>query len=175
MKTFDQPRLAVVMLMMRRHEKDFMLRGDEKYGDELATRAGEFKDELVNAELPDDAKAEIKKLIDSYKQSFLAYEAGAGTLNDETTDLAQIYDRMRPTLNAVRKAADDRLAAVRADLGTARDYVFWSICITIAIVIGAALLFGRWMSAPMIRMVAAMEHLAQGDLDREVTKVNRRD
>jgi methyl-accepting chemotaxis protein len=56
-----------------------------------------------------------------------------------------------------------------------RGYVFWSICITIAIVIGAALLFGRWMSAPMIRMVAAMEHLAQGDLDREVTKVNRRD
>jgi methyl-accepting chemotaxis protein len=175
LKTFDQPRLAVLMLMMRRHEKDFMLRGDEKYGDELTTRAGEFKTELAKAELPDDAKAEIGKLIDSYKQSFLAYEMGASTLNDETTDLAQIYDRMRPTLNAVRKAADDRLAAVRADLETVRGYVFWSICITIAIVIGAALLFGRWMSAPMIRMVAAMEHLAQGDLDREVTKVNRRD
>ena len=35
LKKFDQPRLAVLMLMMRRHEKDFMLRGDEKYGDEL--------------------------------------------------------------------------------------------------------------------------------------------
>jgi methyl-accepting chemotaxis protein len=175
LKAFDQPRLAVLMLMMRRHEKDFMLRGDEKYGDELTTRAGEFKTELAKAELPDDAKAEIGKLIDSYKQSFLAYEAGASTLTDETTDLAQIYDRLRPTLNAVRKAADDRLAEVRADLDTVRRYVFWSICITIAIVIGAALLFGRWMSAPMIRMVAAMEHLAQGDLDREVTKVNRRD
>jgi methyl-accepting chemotaxis protein len=175
LKTFDQPRLAVLMLMMRRHEKDFMLRGDEKYGDELTTRAGEFKTELAKAELPDAAKAEIGKLIDSYKQSFLAYEAGASTLTDETTDLAQIYDRLRPTLNAVRKAANDRLAAVRADLETVRGYVFWSIWITIAVVIGAALLFGRWMSAPMIRMVAAMEHLATGDLDRVVTKVNRRD
>jgi methyl-accepting chemotaxis protein len=106
-------------------------------------RASEFKAELAKAELPDEAKAEITKLIDTYKQSFLAYEAGASTLNDETTDLAQIYDRLRPVLNAVRKAADDRLAAVRADLETVRAYVFWSICITIAIVIGAALLFGR--------------------------------
>ena len=39
----DQPRLTVLMLMMRRHEKDFMLRGDEKYGDELRTRVSEFK------------------------------------------------------------------------------------------------------------------------------------
>ena len=28
LKKYDQPRLAVLMLMMRRHEKDFMLRGD---------------------------------------------------------------------------------------------------------------------------------------------------
>ncbi|MBV8926986.1 MAG: methyl-accepting chemotaxis protein [Bradyrhizobium sp.] len=175
LKTFDQPRLSVLMLMMRRHEKDFMLRGDEKYGDELTTRASEFKTELAKAELPDEAKAEIAKLIDVYKMSFLAYMAGASTLSDETTDLTQIYDRLRPALNAVRKAADDRLGAVRADLATVRGYVFWSICITIAAVIGAALLFGRWMSAPMIRMVAAMEHLAKGDLDSEVTKVNRRD
>lgn len=35
LKAFDQPRLAVLMLMMRRHEKDFMLRGDDKYSDEI--------------------------------------------------------------------------------------------------------------------------------------------
>ena len=44
LKTFDQPRLAVLMLMMRRHEKDFMLRGDEKYGDELIKRAERVRD-----------------------------------------------------------------------------------------------------------------------------------
>ena len=41
------------MLMMRRHEKDFMLRGDEKYGDELTKRVGEFLTELAKADLPD--------------------------------------------------------------------------------------------------------------------------
>jgi hypothetical protein len=36
---FEQP-LAV--LMMRRHEKDFMLRHDRKYGDDLKERASGF-------------------------------------------------------------------------------------------------------------------------------------
>ncbi|WP_439402593.1 hypothetical protein ACNJYA_09260 [Bradyrhizobium sp. DASA03068] len=30
-----QPRLTILMLMMRRHEKDFILRGEERYGDQL--------------------------------------------------------------------------------------------------------------------------------------------
>jgi methyl-accepting chemotaxis protein len=175
LKTFDQPRLAVLMLMMRRHEKDFMLRGDEKYGDELKKRASEFSAELKKADLPDEAKAEITKLMDTYKTSFLAYMAGQSTLVEETADLAQIYDRLKPNLNAVRKAADERLVAVRGELESVRWYVFGSICFTVLVVIAAALLFGRWLSAPLIRMVEAMEHLAKGDLDREVARVVRRD
>ena len=117
LKTFDQPRLAVLMLMMRRHEKDFMLRGDEKYGDELTTRASEFKTALAKADLPDDEKAEIGKLIETYKTSFLAYMAGQSTLIDETTDLAQIYDRLRPALEC---GAQGRRRPARRGQGRAR-------------------------------------------------------
>ena len=113
LKTFNQPRLAVLMLMMRRHEKDFILRGDEKYGDELGKRAGEFLTELKTSELPDDAKAEIAKLVQSYKASFLAFMAGQSTLTEEAEDLGQIYDRLRPALTAVRKSADERLKPSR--------------------------------------------------------------
>src|SRR5262245_42319560 len=38
----DQPRLLATMLMMRRHEKDFMLRRDSKYGGDMKKRASEF-------------------------------------------------------------------------------------------------------------------------------------
>src|ERR1700752_610536 len=109
LKTFDQPRLSVLMLMMRRHEKDFMLRGDEKYGDELRKRADEFTAELKQADLPDDAKADITKLLDTYKSSFLSYMVGQGTLLEEAAALAQIYDRLRPKLEKVRRPADQRL------------------------------------------------------------------
>jgi len=166
LKTFDQPRLSVLMLMMRRHEKDFILRGDEKYGDELKKRAGEFLVELQKTDLPADAKAEIVKLVDTYKTSFLSYMAGQSTLVEEAEDLAQIYDRMRPNLNGVRKAAGERLEAVKADLAEVRRYVFWSILVTVATMMAAALWFGRRVTAPLMKMVEAMDGLARGDLDR---------
>jgi methyl-accepting chemotaxis protein len=175
LKTFDQPRLAVLMLMMRRHEKDFMLRGDEKYGDELTKRVGEFLTELAKADLPDDAKAEIKKLIDSYKSSFLAFMASQSTLTEEAEDLAQIYDRLRPNLEVVRNAAAKRLEAVRDDLLVLRRFVVWSIGVTVAVMIITAFWFGRRLTAPLVRMVQAMEHLAEGDLDRRIEQIERRD
>jgi methyl-accepting chemotaxis protein len=70
LKKYDQPRLGNLMLTMRRHEKDFMLRGDEKYGDELRKRADEFSIELAKADVPAESKAEIIRLVDIYKTSF---------------------------------------------------------------------------------------------------------
>jgi methyl-accepting chemotaxis protein len=175
LKKYDQPRLAVLMLMMRRHEKDFMLRGDEKYGDELRKRADEFSVELAKADLPADNKTEISKLVGVYKASFLAFMAGQSTLTEEAEDLAQIYERLRPSLLAVRKAADERLEAVKTELASVQQYVFWSICGTVLMMVIAALLFGRWLSTPLVTMARAMERLAQGDLDSEIEPVNRRD
>jgi methyl-accepting chemotaxis protein len=175
LKTFDQPRLAVLMLMMRRHEKDFMLRGEEKYGEELKKRASEFLTELEKADLPAQAKAEIVKLVDTYKTSFLAFMAGQGTLVEEAEDLAQIYDRLRPNLNAVRNAAGERHEAVKAELAEVRRFVFWSICITVAIMMAAALWFGRRLTAPLVKMVEAMDGLARGELDRPLERLDRRD
>ena len=175
LKKFDQPRLAVLMLMMRRHEKDFMLRGDEKYGDELRKRVDEFSVELAKADLPPAEKVEIAKFIDVYKMSFMAYMAGQSTLIEEAADLAQIYDRLRPSLIAVRNAADERLKTVKADLDLVRNYVFWSICGTVLMVAVMALLFGRWLSTPLVRMASAMENLAHGDLDSRLEPFDRRD
>src|SRR3984957_14541244 len=140
LKKYDQPRLAILMLMMRRHEKDFMLRGDEKYGDELSKRADEFSIELAKADIPAESKAEIGKLVDVYKTSFLAFMAGQSTLIEEAADLAQIYERLRPSLIAVRKAADERLEAVKTELASVQQYVFWSICGTVLMMVIAALL-----------------------------------
>jgi methyl-accepting chemotaxis protein len=175
LKKYDQPRLAVLMLMMRRHEKDFMLRGDEKYGDELRKRADEFSAELKKADLPAETKAEISKLVDVYKTSFLAFMAGQTTLTEEAADLAQIYDRMRPTLVAVRSATNERLDSIKTELASVQRYVSWSICITALLAAALALLFGRWLSTPLGKMARAMEGLSQGDLDSRIESIVRRD
>jgi methyl-accepting chemotaxis protein len=175
LKTYDQPRLANLMLMMRRNEKDFMLRGDEKYGDELRKRADEFSIELAKANIPAESRAEISKLVDAYKTSFLAFMAGQSTLIEEAADLAQIYDRSRPILVAVRNATDERLASVKAELASVKRYVFWSICLTVLVMATSAYLLGRRLSTPLVKMATAMDLLAQGDLDSKIDPINRRD
>jgi methyl-accepting chemotaxis protein len=175
LKQFDQPRLAVLMLMMRRHEKDFMLRGDEKYGDELDKRSDEFAIELAKTDLPASTKTEITTLIKAYRSSFIAYMAGQTTLSEEAADLAQIYERLRPTLSAVRKAADEHLETVRAMDKATQQAIFWAICVTMATVAIAALLFGRWLSTPLVKMAAAMQDLAQGNIDAPIARFERRD
>jgi methyl-accepting chemotaxis protein len=101
--------------------------------------------------------------------------AGQSTLAEEAADLAQIYDRMRPTLTAVRKAADERLEQVKSELATLQRAMLWAICVTIGTVALFALLFGRQLSTPLIKMAAAMERLANGDLDDKPERFDRRD
>jgi methyl-accepting chemotaxis protein len=175
LKKHDQPQLSILMLMMRRHEKDFMLRGEEKYGDQLEKRFDEFSEELAKSQLPTATKDDIKKLMQTYRQSFLAYMVGQTTLTEEADDLTQIYERIKPTLGAVRKAADERLVLERNELASVQAYVFYSICITIGAVGLFAFLFGRWLSTPLIRMAGAMEALTQGELDGKLEQIHRKD
>jgi methyl-accepting chemotaxis protein len=175
LKQLDQPKLAVLMLMMRRHEKDFMLRGDEKYGGELKKRVTEFAAEMAKTDIPDSAKAEITKLIDTYQTSFIAFMTGQTSLNEEAADLAQTYGRLRPTLIAVRQAADDKLAAVQAELASRRQVLLIATGLTVVAALLAAFLFGKALSMPLVRMAASMKLLAEGDLDHETEHFNRKD
>jgi methyl-accepting chemotaxis protein len=175
LKASSQQRLTILMLMMRRHEKDFMLRGDEKYGDELQKRAQEFNAALNDAEMPDAAKAGIRKLIETYRMSFLGYVAGQSALSEEATDLTQIFDRLRPLLFTVRQAADARVAAARAELSTLRQGVLWATAGIIALVAVITVLVGRALSRPLIAMTREMDRLAAGDLDADVVQWRRRD
>lgn len=63
--------IMVTLLMCRRHEKDYMLRGKTKYVDRLTARVAKLKERVIAAELTPDVLAKI----DSYHQGFLTLVA----------------------------------------------------------------------------------------------------
>ena len=71
--------LLITMLTMRRHEKDFMLRRDRKYGDDMKKRNAEFVAGLDAANIPESAKAELKQKLADYQRDFGVDGAGAET------------------------------------------------------------------------------------------------
>ncbi|WP_139482227.1 methyl-accepting chemotaxis protein [Bradyrhizobium ivorense] len=175
LKELNQPRLTTLMLMMRRHEKDFILRGEDKYGDQLVDQESVFETALAQANLPEEAKSRILELIRAYKSSFVAFMVTQQALNDQVDDLGQIYDRVRPALVKIMAAAGARsqVAEVRAE--EIRQTLIWVIGLSTVLVGLTALLFGQRIAKTVASMTAAMRQLGEGRFDVVLPGLGRKD
>jgi methyl-accepting chemotaxis protein len=159
--------LLVPMLMMRRHEKDFMLRRDRKYGDDMKKRASEFVAEVGNANIPEAAKAELKQKLADYQRDFFAWFETALTLAGELKATSESFAAVEPVIDAVSRSVNEiRVEAERSNT-TMRDNIRQQMEIAILLiafaVLGAGFFIGRSVSNPMSAMRAAMIELANGN------------
>ncbi|WP_407520562.1 methyl-accepting chemotaxis protein [Methylobacterium oryzisoli] len=175
----DQPRLSVLMLMMRRHEKDFMLRGEEKYADELRDRAAAFGPALAASPLPDSVKAELADLLRTYEQTFLGYTVGADTLKEEAADLAGIYARLQALIAEIHQAVSAVYERGQSEIALSRaattERMWWAIGLTMLCAGLLSLWVRQRISSPLTLMAQAMERIAGGDLGASVPRLRRRD
>jgi len=170
-----QSRLSILMLMMRRDEKDFILRGDEKYGNEFGKWRSEFGDALAAAGLAAGVQSELSSLMKSYNDSFVSFMVAQSSLNDEVDDFATVFQRNRPTLDALVKAADERHQLSEARVTELRQTLRWTI-VGATLCIGLiAVYFGQRIAKSIARMTHAMQGLASGDFDVVLPGLGRRD
>jgi methyl-accepting chemotaxis protein len=165
---FNDPVLANKMLMMRRHEKDFMLRRNVKYVEELKKRTGEFSALLAESALPAEVKGGISQKLSAYAEDFYAWAAVAGQVAREEKTIVQTYANIEPQLDAARQSAGQaRVEAENAaNAAASRMALTMEIAIlaTIAAVGIAVFLIGRGISTAITQMSDAMRQLARGDL-----------
>lgn len=125
----DQIGLTNLMLLMRRLEKDFMLSGEDKFSDQFDKRHDEFDDALKAAPLPDATRDELAALMKAYGESFAAYSVTQSTLNDEVTDFATVFQRNRPTLDALVSAAEAEYGTAEARAAQTRQILTSTIAL----------------------------------------------
>ncbi|WFU80478.1 HAMP domain-containing methyl-accepting chemotaxis protein [Bradyrhizobium sp. CIAT3101] len=171
----DQPQLTVLMLKMRRHEKDFMLRREEKYGDELDKRVAEFQATLAASELAPSAKAELKSLIESYRSSFVAFLVAQQALDDQVDDLGQIYGRNRPLLLKAMATADARAVAAEERASRIRQMLGVGIGLATLVIGFVAIVVGQTVARLITRMTKAMRQLAAGQFEVTLPGLGRSD
>jgi methyl-accepting chemotaxis protein len=171
----NQPRLSILMLTMRSHEKDFMLRGDEKYGDEFSKRRSEFGDALAASGLPVGAQSELSSLMKYYNDSFVAFMVTQSSLNDEVDDFATVFQRNRPTLDALVKAANVRYQLSEARASRLRQSLVWMIGVATLCIGLLAIYFGQRIANSIARMTYAMQKLASGDFGVVLPGLGRSD
>ena len=179
LKTLDQPSLAVTMLMMRRHEKDFMLRGAAKYGDELKQRAAELRFKIDQTDLPAQVRADLRAKIDAYQNAFVSWMETEQRVAAEQKAMSASFAKIEPIMAEVeRVTAQDRAQAQRAEQG-ARVATKLQMQIGIGVIIVAVgllgFLIGRSVSRPLKAMNKAMLELANGNFGVVLPGLGRKD
>ncbi|NIZ61991.1 methyl-accepting chemotaxis protein [Sedimentitalea sp. CY04] len=174
LKELNQPTLQVKMLMMRRHEKDFIMRQNTKYLDRLNTRIEEFH------AFPDDLfggagqHGEIEQLLKTYQTSFAQFVEETMAEQQLRKELSQRFAEAAPILEEIHTHALERLDEILAEaaLGSAQAqknsmtaglgglFVFVTIAIFVAL----------GVSRPLNRINQVLKNMMEGDFSLELRR-----
>ncbi len=175
----DDPRLTSSMLMMRRHEKDFMLRRDPKYVDELKKTAVEFARQLAGADMPPALKADIIQKLEKYQADFSAWAEGAQEVARHGAAMSKQFHEIEPVIAEIQLGVQRRYSEAGAAEAVTRDSIgLWMLIafgLSVVVVGGISFLIGRSVSNALSAMVRAMTGLAKGDLSVAIPGLGRKD
>ncbi len=173
---FGTPEMLVKMLMMRRHEKDFLLRIDPKYIGRIDDRRTELQALMGASDMNAGTRAEIEELTALYVASFKDLAALILDLDSKTGALSDIFAEIEPVMRRVADEieANGNAAIAAADAVTSQTKVI--IPSTIAVVTLIAALAGlgvaRAINGPILAMTDTMGELADGRRDMDVPATN---
>jgi len=179
LKESDNPRLTSWMLMMRRHEKDFMLRRDQKYVGELKKAAVEFSKLLAGADMPPALKADIVQKLEKYQTDFSAWAEGALEVARHGAAMSKEFHQIEPVIVKIQQSVErlyqEASSAEGATRGSVEMRMLIALGLAVVVVSGASLLIGRSISKALSAMVRAMTRLAGGDFTVAIPSLGRKD
>ncbi|MBL1422301.1 MAG: hypothetical protein COC24_017455 [Alphaproteobacteria bacterium] len=91
--------ILVQMLMLRRHEKDFMMRVTEKYLKKFSDRIATFTETVNVSPLSGGDKSKLLVDLKDYNQKFENWSAARLAFDGEVSQLSQIYSEFSPVIN----------------------------------------------------------------------------
>ena len=171
--------LTVKMLMMRRHEKDFIMRGASKYIGRIDKRQAEFRSLLAASALPPAEQEAINSLLDRYVSDFKKFADGSLALKTETKKLSTIFADMVPSFKKVSGFAEQRLSAARTAFDKTKHSLMLTLLVMTIAIVAFSLLAGYFIARSIVGPVKSMANvvtaLADGNTDIEVTGTEYRD
>lgn len=157
--------LTVLMLMCRRHEKDYLMRGNrEKYLGRIDERLAEFNEAVSKLTIDADK-------VEAWNANWSVYREAMHALADIDDQIASAIEQLRAATHAVEEDLDKIVASApeaEADLAQtlamSRKVSIGTTggVLVIGFVIG--LLITRSITRPLRKMATATEALANGDL-----------
>lgn len=167
LKTINHVELTAAMLMLRRHEKDFMLRGQDKYVNKFTNAITNFQSLLLldQDDLPDTAKETIRRNMDIYQKTFYDFveiSKAVGLSNDEGA-LGALNQQAERVLGLLDQELDESRVEINALLDSNRLKTQMLTLLFIILLSGGIV----WLSQRVLKrintLVQHMREIADGD------------
>ncbi|MGL5114947.1 MAG: hypothetical protein ACRC7C_06440, partial [Beijerinckiaceae bacterium] len=176
---YDHMMLENLMLQMRRHEKDFMLRRDPVYLDRIGARVVAFKAELAAARMPDAIKANIGSLIETYHDAMKSWVDSSLDVAMAQDGAQSAYVMVEPLLadagRAIEAFRDETAKALASDQAFVKSLMLSVFAACVLAVIGLGTFVGRSISAPLARMKDAVAAMGDGHHEGAISGAERSD
>lgn len=164
------------MLMLRRHEKDFFLRGDLKYLEKFEAGVIDFKDHLKKVVKNENERNKLTQEIDSYEQNFRHIVDLSKVIG--LTEEEGVHGELRASVHQLTPYLDQLYETMitKADKKVSQNEIALVLLFLVIVVIGVVIL--NWNIKKITRNInvitASTEMLAEG-LFPKLSKVNSKD
>ncbi|MGL1920750.1 MAG: methyl-accepting chemotaxis protein [Hyphomicrobiales bacterium] len=167
--------LTVEMLMLRRHEKDFMLRKTDKYLKKFSDSIKTFNKTLKASTLSVGNKSKIAGLIKTYDTLFSKWSDLELKTNIASKELSVIYSTIEPEIKDYTKEFDEasnEIASNRDAIEKAHDdevtIIYGSVVAIILFIAMLSFFVSRNISAKIRNLSSMMDNLAAGNLEAKI-------
>lgn len=164
----EELRLANLTLMMRRHEKDFLLRGDVKYIERMKLRKAEFEEALRNSAIDSGTAKNIKEKMDKYHADFNMMAQKIVALNEDKGKLSAAYSAAEPVLENIVAKASAQVDESEKQIEAVADKAFIVIIAAVLLISVIVVILVWIISDLMTKAITAL-----GDTMLEISKGNK--
>ena len=179
LKDTDNQALMSGMLMMRRHEKDFMLRRDPSYIESFQKSANDFAKTVAASDLAPAMKTDIAAKLQSYRSDFVAWAEAAQQAKVHASAMSKDYASIEPVFEAieqdVRQRHDGAQARELETVAAVKRWMLIALALAIVVVSALSLTIARSVTKAIGSMVQAMVRLARGDMNVMIPGIGQHD
>jgi len=164
--------LSHSMLMMRRHEKDYMARKLDKYLEKMAAEQKRFAVLLEDTDFSPTTRDSISNSMRSYYQKFLELPVLYKEAESRITDVNGTGTMTDMALRELIEARDQHVDKIRAEANSNNDHLSQTFYLTIVSIIAIVLVLMGVVTRVIIASIRSASNvadsIAQGKLDNRV-------
>ncbi len=168
----NDERLMVDLLTIRKHEKDYLLRKDEKYVKKAQEQLAVLQLDAMGSDMSADEKQLVRDNSARYEQKFLALVEQDKEINGYVAQMRDAVHALEPIIEEgytlAGEKADTEVETTDETAATNSQIPIWISIGALLIGIFVAYFVARMISNPITKIAGIAESISTGDIQHQI-------